>query len=283
MSTELEEIVVRHTHRIPAPEGPSGDGATVARQFDAALMSVGFKLSGDALSALSGFSEQTVRGVAVRTLATVREMVGDHVRHNTYFRDFPRNVPDTLDFWAGLLRQTLRDPVAAGGAVASLKRGSLNLLALTGYGRYRHTYEEMLAAHDELIAGAGDRVTVLRLGSGLDEEGRRLYLRLAGSTTPLGGEDLAALRTLAVHYASGPHPERIPVRENRAVINRARLSIGADLLADTVTDVLRLACALSNGDVTLAEPTRFAPMPRPVRRALLAALDGLVAADPGRL
>ncbi|GAA1809602.1 hypothetical protein [Actinomadura chokoriensis] len=43
----------------------------------------------------------------------------------------------------------------------------------------------MLAAHDELIAGAGDRVTVLRLGSGLDEEGRRLYLRLAGSTTPL--------------------------------------------------------------------------------------------------
>lgn len=280
---ELEEIVVRHTHRIPAPEGPSGDGATVARQFDAALMSVGFKLSGDALSALSGFSEQTVRGVAVRTLATVREMVGDHVRHNTYFRDFPRNVPDTLDFWAGLLRETLRDPVAAGGAVASLKRGSLNLLALTGYGRYRHTYEEMLAAHDELIAGAGDRVTVLRLGSGLDEEGRRLYLRLAGSTTPLGGEDLAALRTLAVHYASGPHPERIPVRENRAVINRARLSIGADLLADTVTDVLRLACALSDGDVTLAEPTRFAPMPRPVRRALLAALDGLVAADPCRL
>ncbi|WP_346045436.1 hypothetical protein [Actinomadura chokoriensis] len=61
MSIALEEIVVRHTHRIPVPESPS------------------------------------VRGIAVRTLATVREMAGDHVRHNTCFRDFPRNVPDTFD------------------------------------------------------------------------------------------------------------------------------------------------------------------------------------------
>ncbi len=276
-------MVVRHARRIPVPEGAAGDGTVVARQFDAALMSVGFKLSGDVLAALSGLSEQAVRGAAVRTLATVREMAGDHVRHNVYFRDFPRNVPDTLDFWMGLLQETLRDPEAAPGAIESLKRGSLNLLALVGYGRYQHTYEEMLAAHDELVAGAGDRVTVLHLGAGLDDEGQRLYQRLVDSVTPLGDEDLAALRILAEHYASGPHPPRIPVRENRAVINRVRLSIGADLLVDTVTDLLRLACALSGGDVTLAEPTRFVSMSRPVRRSLLAALDALVAADPGKL
>jgi hypothetical protein len=34
--------------------------------------------------------------------------------------------------------------------------------------------------------------------------------------------------------------------------------------------VLRLACALSGGDVTLVEPTRFRSLSRPVRRALLA-------------
>ncbi|MES9537623.1 hypothetical protein [Actinomadura sp. NPDC000600] len=283
MNIWLEALVVRNTHRIPAPSGPSGEGAAVARQFDAALMSAGFKLSGDVLRALSGLSEQTVRSLAVRTLATVRDMAGDHVRHNSYFRDFPRNVPDTLDFWLGLLHETMQDADLAPAARESLRGGVLNLLTLKGYGRYQHTYEEMLAAQDELVAAASDRVTVLHLGRGLDEEAAELYLRLAESTTPLGEEDLETLGKLAAHHASGPHPERIPVRENRAVINRVRLALGAEPLVDTVTDVLRLACALSDGDVTLQEPTRFASMPRPTRRALLAALDGVVRDDPGKL
>ncbi|WP_149261322.1 TerD family protein [Actinomadura sp. K4S16] len=283
MNIWLEALVVRNTHRIPAPSGPSGEGAAVARQFDAALMSAGFKLSGDVLRALSGLSEQTVRSLAVRTLATVRDMAGDHVRHNSYFRDFPRNVPDTLDFWLGLLHETMQDADLAPAARESLRGGVLDLLTLKGYGRYQHTYEEMLAAQDELVAAASDRVTVLHLGRGLDEEAAELYLRLAESTTPLGEEDLETLGKLAAHHTSGPHPERIPVRENRAVINRVRLALGAEPLVDTVTDVLRLACALSDGDVTLQEPTRFASMPRPTRRALLAALDGVVRDDPGKL
>ncbi|WP_207946111.1 TerD family protein [Actinomadura sp. 7K534] len=35
--------------------------------------------------------------------------------------------------------------------------------------------------------------------------------------------------------------------------------------------------------MTLQEPARFGPLPRPVRRSLLAALDGVVRADPGKL
>lgn len=58
---------------------------------------------------------------------------------------------------------------------------------------------------------------------------------------------------------------------------------GAGLLLDTVTDVLRLACALVGGDVTLQEPTRLRTLPRSVRRALLAGLDAVVAASPAKL
>ncbi len=167
--------------------------------------------------------------------------------------------------------------------LTQLARGTLNLLSLPAYGRYQHTYEEMLAAQDELIASAGDRVTVLHLGRGLDDELTDLYLALAGSTTPLGEEHLRDLRTLAECCALGPQPEAIPVRENRAVVNEARLAVDVDLLLDTVTDVLRLACALSGGDVTLQEPTRFRTLPRPARRALLAGLDAVVAANPAKL
>ncbi|BAJ32913.1 MULTISPECIES: TerD family protein [Kitasatospora] len=299
-------LVVRHTCRLPVPAVPAapaapaapdeggaggvdGQGAVLARQFDAALMSVGFKLSGELLARLSELPEAPVRELAAGGLAAVRELLGDHVRHNTYFVDFPRNVPDTEEFWGRLLAELIgaeeEDEGEQEEAAEPFDRfGGLDLLALPGYGRYRHGYEELLAAHEELIAGAGDRVTVLHLGGAPEREAETLYLALAGSTTPLGADALRDLAALARHCADGPQPAGIPVRENRAVVNAARLKAGSGLLpVDTVTDVLRAACALADGDATLATPTRFGPLPRPVRRALLAALDAVVAAAPGKL
>ncbi|MFM9705966.1 hypothetical protein [Streptomyces galilaeus] len=283
MAHSLASLVIRHTHRLPTPKGSAGDGATAARQFDAALTSVGFKLSAELLQRLSGLSEAAVVHTAGRTLRTVSEMVGDHVRHNAYFIDFPANVPDTEEFWMRCVTKALADDASRQNVLTQLAHGVLDLLSLPAYGRYQHTYEELLAAQDELIAAAGDRVTVLHLGRDLDDELTDLYLALAGSTTPLGEDHLRDLKALAERCASGPQPESIPVRENRAVVNEARLAAGADLLLDTVTDVLRLACALSGGDVTLQEPTRFRALSRPARRALLAGLDAVVAANPAKL
>ncbi|MGW0843923.1 TerD family protein [Streptomyces sp. NPDC002787] len=283
MAQSLESLVIRHTHRLPAPRGAAGEGATAARQFDTALMSVGFKLSTDLLARLSGLSAAAVVHTATRTLRTVREMVGDHVRHNPYFIAFPANVPETEEFWMRCVAQALSDDTTRAATIAQVVRGVVNLLTLPTYGKYQHTYDDMLAAHDKLIAAAGDRVTVLHLGRDLDDELTDLYLALAGSTTPLGEDGLRDLKALAERCAPGPQPERIPVRESRAVVNEARLGVGADPLIDTVTDVLRLACALSGGDVTLQEPTRFRALSRPVRRALLAGLDAVVAANPAKL
>ncbi|MBN0048239.1 TerD family protein [Streptomyces actuosus] len=283
MAHSLESLVVRHTHRLSSPKGSAGEGAVAARQFDAALTSVGFKLSAELLERLSGLSEAAVVHTARRTLRTVGEMVGDHVRHNAYFIDFPANVPDTEEFWMQCVAKALGEEKSREKVLTQLTHGVLDLLSLPAYGRYQHTYEDMLAAQDELIASAGDRVTVLHLGRDLDDELTDLYLGLAGSTTPLGEDDLRDLKILAERCAPGPQPEAIPIRENRAVINEARLGVGADLLLDTVTDVLRLACALSGGDVTLQEPTRFRALSRPLRRRLLAGLEAVVAANPAKL
>ncbi|MGK4579240.1 hypothetical protein [Kitasatospora sp. HPMI-4] len=283
MPHHLESLVVRHAHRLPVPSGPAGQGGVAARQFDAALMSVGFKLSTALLEHLPSLSEETVLDIAARTLGTVREMVGDHVRHNVYFIDFPLNVPDTFEFWTQCIAEALADDASREGTLARLRTGVVDLLALPSYGDYQHTYAEMLAAHDELIGAVGDRLTVLHLGGTPENEITALYLALAGSPTPLGEGGLRDLGSLAEHCVDGPQPEAVPVRENRAIVNLARLHAGADLLLDTVTDVLRLACALSGGDVTLAAPTRFRVLPRPVRRALLAGLDAVVAAAPAKL
>ncbi|MEU7879223.1 hypothetical protein [Microbispora bryophytorum] len=283
----MEDLIIARRLRVPvddAGDDTPGWGGVAARQLDAALLSVGFTCSPALLDRLTRLPGEQVIDLGVRVLAAVRRLVGDHVEHNAYFVDFPKNVPDTLEFWAGLLREAVLDPVAA----ARVQPGTLNLLDLPRYGGYQHTYADLLAAHAELIPLAKDRVTVLELGGSLRDEARELYLSLAGSEIPLAAEDLAALRALAAFCAdfgadfwADDQPEHVPVRENRAVVNEARLAARQPLLVDTVTDVLRLAALCSDGDVTLSTPTRLRSFRRAERRILLAALDAVPAAKHG--
>ncbi|GAA1314366.1 hypothetical protein [Saccharothrix xinjiangensis] len=270
-----DATLIQKTLRVPRSPGSPGDGRAVARQFDAALLQVGFKASGDLLRHVSGLSPAAAGALAGQAVAAVRELVADHVAHNPYFRDFPRGVPDTTEFWLECLRQAIGDapppPV-------------VDLLRLPAYGRVQHSYEDLLAAHDDLVPSVKDRLTVLHLGGTADEEARSLYRELATSATPLREEDLVLLADLARLCVDDDQPDPVPVRENRAVLNAVRLAAGRPLVAvDTVTDVLRLACAASGGDVTLAAPTRFRSFRRAERRALMAALDAVVAANHAKL
>lgn len=283
----LEKLIIQRTLRVPASTGAAGDGTAVARQLDAALLDVGFSASRELLEHVGALATGPAMDLAATVVAAVRELVGDHVQHNAYFIGFPDGVPDTVEFWV----ERLRAAVLAGGGAATdaqlrdaVTSGGINLLDLPGYGIYQHTYAELLAAHDDLVATAGDRVTLLRLGDTAEVEAERLYLALAGSVTPHGEADLAILSQLAVTCADGAQPAEIPVRENRAVLNGIRLVLGRPLVGvDTTTDVLRLACQVSGGDASLATPTRFRAFRRPERRTLLAALDQVVAANPAKL
>ncbi|BCL12480.1 TerD family protein [Micromonospora sagamiensis] len=283
----LEKLIIQRTLRVPASTGAAGDGTAVARQLDAALLDVGFSASRALLEHVGALAPGPAMDLAATVVSAVRELVGDHVQHNAYFIGFPDDVPDTVEFWTDRLRAA----VLAGGGTATdaqlrdaVASGGVNLLDLPGYGTYQHTYAELLAVHDDLVAAAGDRVTLLRLGDTAEVEAERLYLALAGSTTPHGEADLAILGELAVACVDGAQPAEIPVRENRAVLNGIRLVLARPLVAvDTTTDVLRLACQVSGGDASLVTPTRFRAFRRPERRMLLAALNEVVGASPEKL
>jgi hypothetical protein len=283
----LATTIIKRTLRVPRSTAPAGDGAAVARQMDAVLAGVGFKATRDLLEHVSGLTPGGATDLAADVVGAVRALVGDHVAHNAYFIDFPRGVPDTVEFWVRCLREALVPPrtrrkVADAELLALLDHGLVGLLHLPRYGRYRHTYAELLAAHDELIPSVKDRVTLVRLGGTLEEETVALYRRLAESTVPPGEAELQLLTELA--RDCGEVEVAVPVRENRAVLNAARLATGRPLLAvDTVLDVLRAACQASGGDVTLAEPTRFRSFARRERRVLMAALDRVVAGGEGKL
>jgi hypothetical protein len=287
MDTQQDRLglIVRKTHRVPLPAGPAGDGAAIARQLDVALIGIGWKLSADLLSRLSALDADAVLDIAASVMGAARRVVGDHVRHNSYFMHFPDGVPDTVEFWTQLVTEALTIPATAEHVhvEVQLAEGWLNLRSLPGYGKYQHSWEEMIAAHGEFIPAASDRFTILHAGEPLGYEIQALYLSLAGSRVPLSEDDAAVLADLALECAPGPQPDVIPVRENRALINRVRLAGQMPLLADTVTDVLRLAAVLSGGDVSLVVPAKLRSFRRPERRALLGALDAVIEGNSAKL
>ena len=112
-ASKLEALILAKTRRVVVT-GEAGEGSAAARQFDAVALCAGFKCSRELLERLSGIEAGRVIDIATAALEVVREQAGDHVRHNSYFLDFPQNVPDTMEFWAQCLREALLDPVAAG-------------------------------------------------------------------------------------------------------------------------------------------------------------------------
>ncbi|MDX8033553.1 hypothetical protein SK803_25315 [Lentzea sp. BCCO 10_0856] len=267
----MRTTIIKKTLRVPLSDGAAGDGGATARQLDAALVKAGFKASKELIEHVSCLDD--AEEYAVTVVRAVKELIGAQAQHNPYFKDFPHNVPDTVEFWLECVDDAFGKGIGFSG----------NLLDLPKYGRVQHSYEAMLAAHDELIPSLKDRVTVLHLGGTLDDEIVRLYLELATSAIPLGEDDRALLGELATRCLDAEQPETVPTRENRAILNAARLVAQRPLAGvDTVTDVLRLAAEASGGDVTLREPTRFRSFRRPERRALLTALDE-VARQPGKL
>ncbi len=276
--------IIQRTLRVPEPVGEPGDGSAATRRLDAALLSAGFALSGELRRRFEALREQDVLHLAQPLLGAVRELVGAHMRHNVYFKDFPDHVPDTVDFWLECMASALADPEAREGV--EIRGGALNLLSLPAYGRYQHSYAELAAARDEMVASDKDRLTRLHLGGTLEQETRVLFTDLATSPVPLGEADrelLGRLADRAVPDLTADQVPAAPVRENRALVNAALVRAGRAPVVDTATDVLRLAQALSHGDVTLSGPARLRSFSRPERRALMAALDGVIAGSDAKL
>lgn len=280
----VEQLVFDARRRVSLDGArATGDSEVIARQLDAALMDLGFKLSGRLLAELGTLDRGYVFDKAVQVLGWAREATGAHRAHNAYFIDFPRNVPDTVEFWAGLVMDAVA--AAVGGNEVTLRAGLdadglfvLDLLSLPGYGTYQHTYAEMLERHQAFEALFSDKLTVIHMGLGTDLEGRGLLASLAGSKVPLSGDKLEQLRFLADAYPDAV-PADVPVRENLAVVAAQQVRQGIEPCLGTVTDVLRTAAELSGSDVTLATAVRFKSMPRRHRLVLMQALNTVMAAN----
>ncbi|WP_270167231.1 TerD family protein [Paenibacillus sp. SYP-B4298] len=222
------------------------------------MESLGFTLSKPLMQALSSLSPEAFAIEYQQLIEQLRLLVGAHVVYTPMYPGFPDQVMAEGDaelyLNAFFYYVTLALPTASGVSAASRTASD-------------HPAPEKRA------------LQTIELGS-MDELRQmiRQMIQASGSISQTDKEDIDT----ALRLESDPAallPEQIPLKENVGFVTAALLRHGkahAEQIAryfHTATDVLRLAVALSEGDVSLAESTRFRRLKRAERRLLLELLE----------
>lgn len=122
------------------------------------------------------------------------------------------------------------------------------------------------------------KIKVLEAGS--FDDLNDIFNNLCASKTSLSKSDVDDM-IFILNSAKVTLPDEIPLKENTACICRLLVDTGIDTdgslcrkYVKTATDVLRLVTAMSDGDVSLAENTKFRNLKRSERRIIMNLLVG---------
>ncbi|MFJ2283787.1 TerD family protein [Pseudomonas sp. NPDC087803] len=254
-----QELFLRRRSKVHVPVGTGG--ATRAQVASAIREVAAFRcvLSETLIEQIGMLSPTELKHWLHGIVEILRRRSGAHVHHRPFYPDFPEQV----------LRAT---------------EAELYLNAVIHYLTLRRLppTEE---SRPPLLEGNFIH-WVIEPGS--VHEFESLLEPLVSSRTSLSEEETADVVWFVREYKSDVFrllPEAIPFREIRAQVGGALiLHVAGDARVDaflernveTATDVLRLAVALSGGDVSLATATtRFKAMKRSMRRLLLRLLDSI--------
>jgi hypothetical protein len=246
-------IYLRHRRRIAVPPG---DGAAPPAYLAAMLKNVerlGFTFSEALIAHLRTLSVSQLGKLYLELVPALQAMVGADV----VFRPMYPNFPDQ---------------------VMEASRAELYINAIVHYLTHRLPVSELKARLPLL-----DAVELRVIDQGDEQDFRQICTRLLAAKSSLSAADRADVVWFFQTYGDGALellPEAVPLKENVALLATCLLrhtARGAERLARyiaTATDVLRLAVALSDGDVSLAASTKFRRFSRPERRLILELLEG---------
>ncbi|MDO7906207.1 cytoplasmic protein [Paenibacillus sp. JX-17] len=251
----INTIYLRRANRMIVDTGQGSEQVSKAMLASALknLEQLGYTFSHPLLNTVRTLSREQFQSLYDQVMADLKLMVGAHVVYQPMYPDFPMQVMEeddaelylnaiyhyaTLDLpeFKSIQRQPLQDEV------------QLKIIDLGS----EETFYQIIG---QLMLAKGS----------ISETDKRDIDEVIGFTEP---EELEAML-----------PAEIPFKENAAFIAASLLKHGkANLVLlgryfKTATDVLRLAAAWSEGDVSLAAVTRFRAFKRPERRLLLGLLE----------
>jgi hypothetical protein len=241
-------LYLRRRSKVILPVGTGSTPLNVIATIEKNLEALGFLLADDVVSALTAMNPARVNFFYRRLVKDLRALVGAHRPFKPMYPNFPAQVMEMSE--AGLYFNAL------------LHYWTLKLP------------ESELEEREPLQ----DKPTYRLIHLGNREDFETIFVLLARSKSPFSGQDQEDVKWFVAQYRDEIKrllPERIPCKENLAFLGAELIRNTTDAAAilgeqiKTATDVLRLAVAMSGGDMSLAEACRFGRFRRAERALLL--------------
>ncbi|KAB8145921.1 TerD family protein [Chloroflexia bacterium SDU3-3] len=247
-----QAIYLRHRRRIllPEPQGSAAPAhaATLLKNIEA----LGFTDSAALLERMRQASTAQLGQLYTDVLPALRELVGAHVAFKPMYPGFPEQVMSASD-------------------------AQLYINALIHYLTHQTPPPKPMLRRPLI-----ERSHLNMIDLGNEDDFRMICTRLLGAKSAISAADKQDVRWFFQRYGDGALalvPEQVPLRENAALLGACILRHTTQAERElprhikSATDVLRLAVALADGDLSLAQPTRFPSYRRAERRTLLALLE----------
>jgi|SaaInlStandDraft_4_1057021.scaffolds.fasta_scaffold10231_3 enamine deaminase RidA (YjgF/YER057c/UK114 family) len=227
------------------------------------IESLGYTLSSDLLNVLQWYSVEGIRTFSTRLVNDLKMMLGADVKYEPMYPNFPKQVMEASDAelffnammhywgnWAGLRIMPKYDVDKR----AALPKSEMKL-------------------------------TVIELGD--EHEFLTIFNNMLNTTTSLSEQDFEDITFFVENYKDEIleyMPNRITHKEVLSFTTNLLLKNITDIHAlghilsksySTATDILRLSVAMSDGDVSLSDNTKFRNFNRPERQFLLGLFDEL--------
>ena len=258
-----QKIVLRRLRKVSAPHRSGEARPEFVASFIKNLESIGYTFSPDVIERLFTWTPEELLKLAESLIPALLKMVGGDVQYKPMYPNFPAQVMEMAEaeLYLNAIYHYLGDWIGE--------------RILPYYDKKQRP--ELKIQKDLKVIGLAS-----------DTEALELCRDLIGSNTSLSQSDYDDLRGLLKSCRTIMNdvlPESIPFKEVQSVVCGflvKHVDDSAELISKylrTATDVLRLATELSNGDASLAEPTKFVSFKRKQRRVLLAVLDSIAHPD----
>jgi hypothetical protein len=244
----MNSIYIRRQSKIRLPEGNGTSSYQAIATIQKNIESLGFLLDEDVVDALIDLDETRLNSFYRNLLDDLRKIVGAHRPFEPFYPNFPNQV------------MTMSD--------AALYRNAM--IHYWTQARAAYAKEEREPLEDK------PALRLIRLGNREDFE--LIFTRLSSSKTPYSPQDIEDVQWFVKQYRDDIRrllPSQIPCKENLAIIAGALTRHSTEPEAavgryvKTATDVLRIAVAMSGGDVSLATASKFTAFRRSERSLLL--------------
>lgn len=245
-------IYLRRRNKILIADGsgsvPPNYVATILKNIE----NLGYTFSEKLIEQLQTFSLDELTDFYRKTVGDLREIVGAHREFKPMYPNFPRQVMDMTEV-------------------------RLYINAIVHYLTNRLPNYEKKERLPLL-----DSASLKIIETGTIEDFESIFTRLAASGTSLSAQDKTDVKWFVENYRDDVYrllPAEISIRETVAYVGGlliANTEEAENFLSgqiSTATDVLRLAAAMSDGDVSLAAATKFRTFKRFERRILLGLLE----------